>query len=489
MIAWMQKNNKYLVVTIWIATIAFIGAGFVGWGSYKYGSKSGAIAKVGKVKISQEKYQFSYQNLYQEVSKSFGGQFDDAKAKSLGLSNQVFQTLVIQAYWLNLAKDYGIVVSDNELANSIVSIPAFQEKGVFSKRDYNAFLDSRGLNSKSFEAIFRDELIVQKLMKLIDKQSVPYERNVISSALGVEDKIKYQVLSSNDINVSVDEVAVKKYWKEHKDSYKTPKMFKLSLLWTETSDLNVSKDTLKEFYRKNSFNYTSNNGKTLSFKEAYKSLLKDYRLKKAKKRALLDYIALKKGKKSPTKTEIFIKGDKKLSSELWKEIITHNVGELIKPKAVGDRYVTVRIEKEIPSHIMSFEEAKKEVVRAWIAKQKSKLLLEKAKDILKDSTKLIYESKYLKLSYSGKITPLNSIESMEFLKKLFLSNHKKGIIPIRRGRVVAYLIVSQKIAKADSNLSTGIKAVADQIKRRSLEQNLLKELSKRYPVEKFVKGL
>jgi peptidyl-prolyl cis-trans isomerase D len=53
MISWMQKHNKYLIVTIWIATIAFIGAGFVGWGSYSYGSKVSAIAQVGDVDIKK----------------------------------------------------------------------------------------------------------------------------------------------------------------------------------------------------------------------------------------------------------------------------------------------------------------------------------------------------------------------------------------------------------------------------------------------------
>ncbi len=32
MITWMQRHKKWLVITIWISTIAFVGAGFVGWG-------------------------------------------------------------------------------------------------------------------------------------------------------------------------------------------------------------------------------------------------------------------------------------------------------------------------------------------------------------------------------------------------------------------------------------------------------------------------
>jgi len=39
MITWMQTHKKWLIITIWIATIAFVGAGFVGWGAYSYGKK------------------------------------------------------------------------------------------------------------------------------------------------------------------------------------------------------------------------------------------------------------------------------------------------------------------------------------------------------------------------------------------------------------------------------------------------------------------
>ena len=44
MITWMQRHKKWLIITIWISTIAFIGAGFVGWGSYNYGSSAGSSA-------------------------------------------------------------------------------------------------------------------------------------------------------------------------------------------------------------------------------------------------------------------------------------------------------------------------------------------------------------------------------------------------------------------------------------------------------------
>ncbi|WP_100954241.1 hypothetical protein [Helicobacter pylori] len=48
MIEWMQNHRKYLVVTIWISTIAFIAAGMIGWGQYSFSLDSDSAAKGAK---------------------------------------------------------------------------------------------------------------------------------------------------------------------------------------------------------------------------------------------------------------------------------------------------------------------------------------------------------------------------------------------------------------------------------------------------------
>ena len=71
MITWMQRHKKWLVITIWISTIAFIGAGFVGWGSYKYGTQGGVVATVGSREVSIEEYQQEYSNLLSDSCDEF----------------------------------------------------------------------------------------------------------------------------------------------------------------------------------------------------------------------------------------------------------------------------------------------------------------------------------------------------------------------------------------------------------------------------------
>ena len=70
MITWMQKHKKYLVITIWVSTIAFVGAGFVGWGAYSYGKKEDTVAKVKDTQISVKDVQTVYNQLFNQLNKA-----------------------------------------------------------------------------------------------------------------------------------------------------------------------------------------------------------------------------------------------------------------------------------------------------------------------------------------------------------------------------------------------------------------------------------
>ena len=488
MIAWMQKHNKYLVVTIWIATIAFIGAGFVGWGSYKYGKKAESIAQVGDVEISQSKFDFTYRNLYREYNDLFKGQFDEAKAKEIGLVKKVFDTLVMQAYLLNLANEYGIVVSERELADYIASLPTFQNGGVFSREIYDAYLQNNAMKAKNFEAILRDDIRISKLMKLLSADAVKYEAKILSMALSVSDKLQYTVLDASNIDGNLSDGELESYWKKHKSEYMSAKKYRLSLVETHLDDMNVSVEELKKFYDKNSYNYTDADGKVMDFASAKSLVEKDYRIKKGKKRALLDYIAFKKGKRSADRVVLLPENDATLSRALWNEIRNAEIGSIVKPKAIDDRYVTLRLEEVVEPKIMDFNEAKERVEKDLGEIVVRKRLDEKAREYLESDGRFDKESNFVSLRNPQVLPPLSEKETLQFLQKLFTSNKQKGMITLSDKRIV-YRIVDQKIGERDENLSMLVKKSAGRIKKGEFEERLIEELSSKYTVKKFVKGI
>src|SRR5574344_2707017 len=131
MITWMQKHKKWLVITIWISTIAFVGAGFVGWGSYSYGSKGGVVAKVGDKEVSVEEYQQEYSNLYNEYSKMYGPMFSKELASQLKLEDIAFKKLLEKNLIMAYGDSLGLVATDEEVAKELIKYEVFQKDGKF----------------------------------------------------------------------------------------------------------------------------------------------------------------------------------------------------------------------------------------------------------------------------------------------------------------------------------------------------------------------
>jgi len=217
----MQKHKKWLIITIWISTIAFIGAGFVGWGAYSYGDKASAVAKVGDIEISVAEFQKAYSNIYNQYAQIFKGNFDKEKAKAFGIEKQALKRLIDQALILNLAKEYEVTVSDEELAKTIASLPYFQKNGKFDKKLYKQILSQNNLKIKEFEEGVRKELTIAKVLHLLPVETSPNETRIADTLFNIADKIKYKLLTANDIKISVSEKELKLFWEKNKENFKT----------------------------------------------------------------------------------------------------------------------------------------------------------------------------------------------------------------------------------------------------------------------------
>ncbi|AKF25335.1 hypothetical protein YH65_07980 [Sulfurovum lithotrophicum] len=489
MISWMQKHNKYLVWTIWVATIAFIGAGFVGWGTYSFGSKAGNVAKVGNIEIKQTQLNMAYSNLYNQYNEMMQGKLDEKKAKEMGLIQQAFSRIEVQAKLLNFAQEMGIVVSDKEVARTLAGIKGFQKDGVFNKDIYNAYLRSQRLKAKTFEATLKDEITIQKTLALLHTDALPLEEETVSAAMNIADKLMYKVLKSNDVNISIDDAKLKAFWETQKENFMTPRMYKLSIVWTATNGVDVTDEEIKAFYDENSFNYTDATGKQLLFDEAKEQASKDLKIKKSKKTAQKQYIAFKKGKLESTQSVTLPANDTTLSKALWDDILAKDSGDIVKPKVVGDRYATVKIEAVVEPKVKSFEEAREEVTEQYKLQARKETLMKLAETTLKTlNENNANVSEYVTLEKNDNLKTLNSEESLQFVQKLFTSLKEKGIISIA-DKVVVYKIMDQKFLTAEQNRTDFVKQTVNQMKSRTFEANLIKMLDAKYPTEVYMGGL
>ena len=489
MISWMQKHRKYLVITIWISTIAFVGAGFVGWGTYQYGSKSNSVAVVGDIPITLEEFQYAYGNTYQQYNRAMGGTLDEATAKKMGLQKQVLQSLIYQALLKNYAKDHGIVVSDEEVQRAILSIPSFQKDGKFDKSTYLAILQSMRMKPKAFEANLKDELLIQKTLSLLKPEAKPLEIEALGSALFMADRVRYKVFTADDITVEIGDDELKKYWESHKENYLTPKRFKVAIVWMEPSKDEIAEEEIENYYRENRTDFTDEKGEILPLEKVRDRVVDAIRLKKAKKSAQRAYIDVKKGKRAPDEEKIVAAGDAIFGDDLWKAIEGAVAGTLLKPKVVGDRYAIVKVEEVILPKPKTFEEAYDAVKADYMKTKRDEALqklAEKAAEDLNDGQL----SDYVTRDAVDKLPPLTKSEASLFLQKLFASNKQKGAV-LLDNKAVSYLVVEQKLLDADK-LKQRESFVAEntgKIKANLLQSNLITQLQQKYPIEIFLKEI
>jgi len=490
MISWMQKHHKYMVWTIWVAAIGFIGAGSVGWGSLHFGSKASAIAKVGDIEITQQELNQAYSNLYAKYAQLFPNSFDEKMAKELGLIQQAFKATQIQAQLLNFAKQNGIIVTDKEVAQTIEHIPAFQINGKFDKKAYKTFLTTKRMRAKDFESNLKNDLTIQKTLNLLKVKPLNLELESAAASMNIADKIAYKIVTDKDINVTIDNDKLQEYWEKHKTIYKTVMTYELAIIWKEPKDINTTDDELKAYYDSNSFNFTDAQGRVLSFDEAKEQVKQELALKATKKSAQLDYIALKKGKIEQPSTTKMILGDKKLTSNIWKEIKERNSGDILKPKIINGKYAIIKIVAINKPHIKTFQEAKADVEKNYLQELTQSALIAKAESMvekLQENSPI--KTDFIKMNDFNKIKNLNKQESLQFLQKLFISNKQKGIITISNSKIVVYNIINQELKKADTNQTKIIQPIVDKLKSDIFQSNLIQELSTKYQTEVYAKGL
>ncbi len=416
MITWMQEHRKYLVPTIWISTIAFVGAGFVGWGAYDYGNnKSNTVALVGERAVSMNELQNSYNKVFSYYNQMLGGTLTQEKAKALHLQDIALNQLTNQALLLNYADELGITALDSEVINEYTTIKAFQKDGVFNKEQYNNVLRGQGLDKKTFEKELEKSVILKKLQALFSLPPTELEEELTFAASSLMDHLIIKKITQSLSDITISEEELKKAWENSKNDYMSQMAYELETIKIDASDMNVSQEEIKAFYDEKKFKFKDNDGKIMSFEKAKDAVTKAAQLKKAKSAILKQYLAFKKGKISAQET---MKVDATNSSFPFALLHDKKEGDYLKAIALKDAYLAAKVKSIALPHPLSFEEAKNKVEKRLRQRKAAALLEERAKT----ESKTLKDGKdigFVTMKDNTKLETLTPQEASQFLRYVF----------------------------------------------------------------------
>jgi len=481
MITWMQTHKKWLIITIWIATIAFVGAGFVGWGAYSYGKKENSVAKIKDTIVTLKDVQDIYSNMFAQLNQAMGGRLDEATAKKLGLVQSAFKKAITRAILIQFAKDNGIYITKEELAKAIMQNPNFIKNNKFDEKLYKNFLAQNNLKPYEYENRLKDDLYVEKILTALSTPAHKITIDTIADLILMKDKVKVKII--NAPKIYINEKELKAFWEKHKNNYKSPVSYDIGYYYLNINNKKVTENELKQFYEENKLNYTDKNGKILSFEKVKDKVKFDLLAKKSKKDAI---IAMKKLKKGELKFNIA-----KNITILNQYIDINNMQKLIdkkflKPTLTKKGYLIAKLIKTNKPHTLTFEEAKELAKNDLLIQKRKEKLIKLAKNNLNKITNkdlgFIARDDTLKLSKSLNI----SLEEANILlNAIFSSTKNKNYALLNDKKIAVFEILEQKLFDKDKfkKYKNNIIISANQIKQNTLQNNLISILMKLYESE------
>ena len=443
MITWMQRHKRWLVITIWISTIAFVGAGFVGWGSYDYGKSSGNIGVVGNKEIQVADLQSEYNALYTKYQNALGETFNQEMAKQFKLEEAAYNAVIQKFLLINYAEDLGLYITNKEIANYLFQIPAFSKNGKFDKVAYLSVLKQNRTNPTDFEDKIKTDLLINKVQLILNANVTQQGLKNIQMLYGIEDKVSIHIINSDNLQFDKSLKSIKKYWEQNKAKYTSLESYKISI------------NTVKIGEKK----------------------------KKSKKDALKQYLKLKKGEIEFEETLVVNSRSGKINAKNILKISQSQINTILKPIEDNGNFIIVKLLEKQQPQPLPFEKAQNLVTQDYMLNQKSLQLQFEIQKVISNftGTNIGFVNQQ-----TSKIDNLTDDETNKLVEHIFASSTTLNSIAMGN-KAIVYKILDSKIATNTKNTDK-IKAIVNNLKNNEVISNLLKQLQNKYKIITSVRG-
>lgn len=148
------------------------------------------VAAVGDMKISGAEYQQALSRETDKLRQMLGKEATPDILKSFNIGPQVLQQLVDERLLMLESRKLGLRPSDEDVANNIRKNPGFlDDKGKFSKKNFEYFLQTNHISEKAFIEKIRSDMAVSLLINSITSLSnVP--KNAPATLLSAREELR-----------------------------------------------------------------------------------------------------------------------------------------------------------------------------------------------------------------------------------------------------------------------------------------------------------
>lgn len=265
MLKLLRDQFKNLKIILWFVVFIFVLLIFVDWGVGRAGRRGGAAkgmdgiaAKIGDHRISEDQFLRELRSTEERFRSMYGQQYETFRRQmdvpTMTLQGMVDRTLLVQA-----AERMGLVVSDQEVLDKILSFPTFRkEDGTFVGTElYERILRSNQSSPDEFEASLRQEMVLERLHQSLSAGVV-----VTDDEVEAEFKRRNETASGDALllpldkklgEATVSEAEAKAYYDANSARFSHPEQWQLRYLLVDKArlrrTLTIPETQIAEYYQ------------------------------------------------------------------------------------------------------------------------------------------------------------------------------------------------------------------------------------------------
>jgi peptidyl-prolyl cis-trans isomerase D len=222
----MRKDFKKYSWTLWLVIIVFIG-GFAMTDMFRgEARRKNDLIFIGDKIVKAEEYQEQLLKTLQDYKLRLKENFSKSMILQFRIPEQTREDLIRRTILQMEAKKLQITASDDELSNKIMSLPYFQKDGKFVGIElYQRALSNARIHIKDFENDLKDQIILEKFIKLITSGLVIDEDTLWDKYKKEKDsaEVEYIILKPDIIKekINVAEEEIQDYYQANKEDFKS----------------------------------------------------------------------------------------------------------------------------------------------------------------------------------------------------------------------------------------------------------------------------
>ena len=202
------------------------------------------VATVEGRDIKVAEFQRAYNQQVQQYRQAYGGNLNDQMLRQLGIEQQILRQMIDEEAILAEADRLGVKVTDAELRERILRLPAFQENGQFiGDQRYRQLLASQAppIPVEDFEKALRRQLQSDKLRDALTGWVAVTDAEVDAEYRRRNEKVKVDlVLFSADAykaGITPSEAEIAAYFEQNKAKYRIPEKRRVRYLHVDAATL------------------------------------------------------------------------------------------------------------------------------------------------------------------------------------------------------------------------------------------------------------